>query len=156
MISNNHFMDHVSFRGILDGVSSFTVARNRVLTWADSYYRRAAVTREVVCRCGRMARVVQTSETSLSPLGEYSLRAICACPAENHTDIASMALSTAEGRRFWRAYARIHRLSESIVEAGGREVIVVGYQAMGGGARLDTLFARDTYELLNTHQTPGT
>jgi RNA polymerase sigma-70 factor (ECF subfamily) len=156
MDSNNHFIEHTSFQGILDGVTSFTVARNRVLTWADSYYRSAAVSREVICRCGRMARVMQTSDTSVSPLGEYSLSAICTCPAENHTDIANMALSTAEGRRFWRAHPRIHRLPESIVEAGGREVIVVGYQAMGGVARLDTLFARDTYELLNIHQAPGT
>jgi hypothetical protein len=156
MVGHNHFIDHKSFQGILDDVTSFTVARNRVLTWADSYYRSAAVTREVMCRCGRMARVMQTSDMSLSPLGDYSLRAICACPAENDTDIARMALSTAEGRRFWRAYPRIHRLPESIVEAGGREVIVVGYQAMGSGARLDTFFARDTYELLNIHQTPGT
>ncbi len=152
------FIDHVSFQGILNGVKTFKAALNRVMAWGDPYYRAGVVAREVQCRCGRTASLAPTQpgETFPRHLGEHGLRAICSCPARNHTDIAGMALFTPEGRRFWRAHPRVHLLPDRIVEAGGREVIVVRYEAVGGGAQLDTLFARDSYELLSIHESPGT
>jgi RNA polymerase sigma-70 factor (ECF subfamily) len=74
--------------------------------------------------------------------------------AHRHADIAGIALSTAEARRFWRTYPRIHLLPHQEVERDGRDVIVVRYEAVDG-AQLDTLFVRDNSELLSIHQTPG-
>jgi hypothetical protein len=98
---------------------------------------------------------MRQGETFLARRGEHELRASCACQAQNQADIAGIALSTAEARRFWRAQPRIHMLPYREIEAGGREVIVVRYEAVGSGAQLDTLFARDSYELLSIHLTPG-
>jgi RNA polymerase sigma factor (sigma-70 family) len=157
VVDQDDFIDHVSFQGILGRVKTFKAALNRVGAWADSYYRAGTVVREVLCRCGRIAPFapMRQSETFLARRGEHGLRASCACHAQHHADIAGMALSTAEARRFWRAHPRIHLLPYREVETGGREVIVVRYEAVGG-AQLDTLFVRDSYELLSIYQTPGT
>ncbi|HEY1389098.1 MAG TPA: sigma-70 family RNA polymerase sigma factor [Ktedonobacterales bacterium] len=144
------FIDHVDSQGILGRVKTFKAALNRVGAWADSYYRAGAVAGEALCRCGRIAPFAPMRQ------GEYGLRARCTCHAENHANIAGIALSTIEARRFWRAQPRIHLLPYREVETGGRDAIVVQYEAMGGGAQLDTLFARDSYELLSIHLTPGT
>ena len=152
------FIDHVSYQGSLAGVNTFKAALNRVGAWAYSHYRAGAVVREVLCRCGRVAPFapMRQGETFLQRRSEHGLRASCICQVQYHTDIAGIALSTSEARRFWRAHPRIHRLPYREVETGGREVIVVRYEAVGGGAQFDTLFARDNYELLSIHQTPGT
>lgn len=155
------FIDHVSVRDTLGGVTGFRAALNRVGAWADSYYRAGAVARGISCRCGRIAPfapipTIPQAETLTDRRGEYGLRACCACQTPYHTDIAGIALSTADARRFWRTYPRIHRLPDHEVETDGREVIVVRYEAVGGSAQLDTLFARDGYELLSIHQTLDT
>lgn len=149
-VAQDDFIDHVNVQGILDGVQTFKAALNRVGTWADSYYRAGSIMREAPCRCGCMV--------SLAPMrpDEHGLRASCACQAPYHANIAGIALSTAEARRFWRAQPRIHLLPYREVEMGGRQVIVVRYEAVGGGVQLDTLFVRDSYELLSVHLTPGT
>jgi RNA polymerase sigma factor (sigma-70 family) len=149
-VGQDDFIDHVGSQGILDGVKTFRAALNRVGAWAGSYYRAGAVAGEALCRCGRIAPFAPMRQ------GEYGLSASCSCHAENHANIAGIALSTAEARRFWRAQPRIHLLPYREIETGGREAIVVRYEAVGGGAQLDTLFARDSYELLSIHQTPGT
>jgi RNA polymerase sigma-70 factor (ECF subfamily) len=149
-VVQDDFIDHISYQGILGGVKSFKAALSRVGTWADSYYRAGAVAREVLCHCGHIAPFAPLR------LGDYRLCASCGCHAQNHTDIAGIALSTAEARRFWRAHPRIHLLPYREVESGGRDMVVVQYETVGGGARLDTLFGRDNYELLSIHQTPGT
>jgi RNA polymerase sigma factor (sigma-70 family) len=158
IVAQDEFIDHVSYQGSLDGVQTFKAALNRVGTWAGAYYRTGAVLREALCRCGRIIAFapMRQAETVLAPRSEHGLRASCPCHARNHADLAGIALSTAEARRFWRAHPRIHRLPYREVETEGRDVIVVRYEALGGGARLDALFARDSYELLSVHQTPGT
>ncbi|HEX5156917.1 MAG TPA: sigma-70 family RNA polymerase sigma factor [Ktedonobacterales bacterium] len=149
-IGQDNFIDHIGSQGILGGVKTFKAALNRVGVWANSYYRAGAVAGEVLCRCGRLAPFAPMRR------GEYGLRASCSCHAQNHANIAGIALSTAEARHFWRAQPRIHLLPYHEVETGGREAIVVRYEAVGGSAHLDTLFARDSYEVLSIHQTSGT
>ncbi|HEX5547902.1 MAG TPA: sigma-70 family RNA polymerase sigma factor [Ktedonobacterales bacterium] len=149
LTSQDDFIDHVGSQGILDGVKTFKAALNRVGAWANSYYRAGAVAREVLCRCGRIVPFAPMRR------GEYRLSASCSCHAQNHANIAGIALSTAEARRFWRAQPRIHLLPYREIEMGGRDAIVIRYEAVGGGAQLDTLFARESYELLSIHQTPG-
>jgi RNA polymerase sigma-70 factor (ECF subfamily) len=148
--AQDEFIDHVGSQGSLDGVKTFRAALNRVGAWADSYYRAGATMGEAPCHCGRIAPFAPMRQ------GEHGLCARCSCHAENHANIAGIALSTAEARRFWRAHLRIHLLPYREVETGGRDAIVVRYEAVGGGAQLETLFARDGYELLSIHQTPGT
>jgi hypothetical protein len=144
------FIDHVGYQGSLAGVKTFKAALNRVGTWAESYYRAGAVAGEVLCRCGRIVPIAPMRQS------EHGLRASCICHAQNHANIAGIALSTAGARRFWRAHPRIHLLPYHEVETGGREATVVRYEAVGGGAQIDTLFARDSYEVLSIHQTLGT
>ena len=152
------FIDHVSYQGILAGVNTFKAALNRVGAWAESYYHAGAVVREVLCRCGSVAPLtpMRQGEPFNGRRGEHGLRARCSCQAPYHTDIGGIALSSAEARRFWRAHPRIHRLPSCEVEMDARAVIVVRYEAVGGAAQLDTLFTRDTYELLSIHHTLGT
>lgn len=156
-VDQDDFIDHISYRGILDGIQTFKAALNRVGMWTDSYYRPGAVARQALCPCGRIVpfTLMRLGEIALTRRGEYGLRANCPCRAQNHADIAGMALSTTEARGFWRAHPRIHRLPNREIETGGRQVIVVRYAAVSGGAQLDTLFAHDSYELLRIHQTPG-
>jgi RNA polymerase sigma-70 factor (ECF subfamily) len=156
-VDQDDFIDHIGYQGILEGVQTFKAALNRVGTWADSYYRAATTARRALCPCGRIVSfaLMRLGETSLTRWSEYGLRANCPCRAQNHADIAGIALSTAEARRFWRAQPRIRRLPNSEVETGGRQVVVVRYEAVSGGAQLDTLFVRDTYELMSIHLTPG-
>jgi RNA polymerase sigma-70 factor (ECF subfamily) len=153
VVDEDDFIDHVSSQGILGGVKTFKAALNRVGAWAESYYRAGATVREVLCRCGRTASFAPLGqgEPFLGRRGVHGWRASCTCHAQNYTDIAGIALSTAEARCFWRAQPRIRLLPYRQVETGGREVIVVRYEAVGGGAQLDTLFARDSYELLRIH-----
>src|SRR5262249_45279912 len=142
VVDQDDFIDHPNFQGLLDGVKTFKAALKRVGAWADSYYRAGTVVREVLCRCGCIAPFapMRQGETFFARRGEHGLRTSCTCQAQNHTDLAGMALSTAEARRFWRAWPRIHLLPYREVEMGGREVVVVRYEAVGGSAQLDTLF----------------
>lgn len=153
----NYFIEHVSFGGILDGAKTFKVALNRVMAWADRYYCDGAIERAVTCRCGRTAPIVQGDLSTRFPwTSPHGLHALCCCQSDNRTDIAGMALFSPIGRRFWHAHPRIHLLPEQTIEQDGREVIVTSYQSANGTERLDTLFARDTYELLSIHCTTRT
>jgi hypothetical protein len=156
--AHGELLDHVSYQGLLTGVKTFKAALNRVMAWADPYYRRGLSSREVICqRCGRSAPILLAPlpGTPDSHRAEPGLHAACSCPAQNNSSLTGLALYTPEGRRFWRAHPRIRLAPLRSVEAGGREAFVVGYESVTGSARIDTLYARDTFELLATHQTPG-
>lgn len=151
-------LDHVSYQEILGGVQTFKAALNRVMAWADPYYRRAAAVREVTClRCGRPAPILLAPlpGTAEARRAEPALHAACSCRARNNSSLSGVALFTPEGRRFWREHPRIRLAPVREVESGGREVIVVGYESVAGPAQIDTLFARDTFELLAIHTAPG-
>jgi hypothetical protein len=153
------FLDHASAsQNLLLGVKTFKSALNRVMAWADPYYRDGLERREVFCyRCRRMAPLLRgpAPDAGASVGADLAFRAACSCPAVNNSNLLGTALYTPEGRRFWREHPRIRLAPQRGVETGGREAIVVGYESVTGAARIDTLFARDTFELLAIHQTPG-
>jgi len=151
-------LNHTSNHGLLNGVKTFKAAFSRVMVWADPYYRRGVQCREVVChKCGRAAplRLGLPHDKPIPLCADPTLHVACSCRAVNFTELSGMALYTPEGRRFWREHPRIRLAPLRSVEAGGREAFVVGYESVTGTARIDTLFARDTFELLAIHQTPG-
>jgi hypothetical protein len=64
-------------------------------------------------------------------------------------------LATPEGGRFWHEHPRIRRLPEQEVEDGGVPAIVAGFESMTGQVALYGIFARDTFERIAVHVTPG-
>jgi RNA polymerase sigma-70 factor (ECF subfamily) len=151
-------LNHMNTVGLLDGVKTFKAAFNRVMSWADPYYRRGVERREVIChKCKRPAPLLPGLPPDTPPpsRAESALHVACSCQAVNFTELSGMALYTPEGRRFWREHPRIRLAHPWQVETGGREAIVVGYESVTGSARLDTLFARDSLELLAIHGALG-
>lgn len=152
-----NFIDYVSFQGILDGLKTFKAALNRVMVWADPYYRRGIATGKVICvRCGRPAPLVMGQQAAGQDdgRGELGVHIECSCAAINTSELAGMALFTPEGRDFWHTHPRIYQTLPRLVETAGRDAIVIGYKSVTGSATFDALFTRDTFELLATHQTP--
>lgn len=158
--ANASFIDHVSFQHILDGLKTFKSALNRVMVWADPYYHHGTATGAVICvRCNHPAPLLVNqrydAHSSLTHQG-LGVRMACSCNAINNSDLAGMALFTPKGRAFWRTHPRIHLTPERHVETQGRDVIVISYRSVSGTATFDTLYSRDTFELLATSETPGT
>ena len=145
------YLDHVDHNGLLAGVKTLKPALNRVMDWANTYYRRGLAEGAVRCaRCGRPAVLDRGLDPSASapPREEPGIHVICSCSPLNQTTLQGMALYTPEGQRFWREHPRIFALPQRAVEFAGRDAIVAGYASIADAARLDVLFDRDTYSIL--------
>lgn len=154
------FVDHMSYLGLIDGVKTFKAALTRVMRWANTYYHSGTAIGKVLCHsCNRPAPLIvcHESNTHYSPnYRKLGVHVECSCNAVNNSELEGMALFTAEGQAFWRAYPRIHKLPERHVEANGRDAIVIGYKSVTGSATFDAIYSRDTFELISTFRTAGT
>jgi hypothetical protein len=59
-----------------------------------------------------------------------------------------LSLDTPEVQRFWRRHPRMRALPTREVEAHGRPALVIGYESASGGARLEIVADRATYQTL--------
>ncbi|HEX3271075.1 MAG TPA: RNA polymerase sigma factor [Ktedonobacterales bacterium] len=151
-VMDNHLVRHHSSLGLFSDLKVCKPALNRVMDWADGYYRGGLETGVARCMaCGRPASV-KTSDATTSldgPRDLHGVRLLCSCQVENTCSIAGLALFTPEGRRFWREHPRIHGLPLREVEVFGRLAMVVSYASLNESAQFDIAFARDTLQILH-------
>jgi len=150
-ILDNHLVRHHTNLGLFSNLKAYKPALNRVMEWADGYYRGGLETGVARCMaCGRPASVKTSDATSSldGPRDLHGVRLFCSCQVENSCSIAGLALFTTEGRRFWREHPRIHGLPLREVEVFGRPATVVSYASLSESAQFDVAFARDTLQIL--------
>jgi RNA polymerase sigma factor (sigma-70 family) len=157
-VMDNYLVRHHSDLGLFSDLKAYKPALNRVMDWADGYYRGGLETGVACCMaCGRSASVkVSDATTSLDgPRDLHGVRLFCSCQVENSCSIAGLALFTTEGRRFWREHPRIHGYPLREEQVFGRPAIVVTYASLNERAQLDIAFARDTLRILHIHVGAG-
>jgi RNA polymerase sigma-70 factor (ECF subfamily) len=157
-VMDNHLVRHHSSLGLFSGLKAYKPALNRVMEWADGYYRGGLETRVARCMaCGRPASVKSSDATSSleGPRDLHGVRLFCSCQVENSCAIAGLALFTMEGRRFWRDHPRIHARPLREEQVLGRSATVVSYASVNENAQFDVAFARDTLHILRIHVSMG-
>ncbi|HEY7091915.1 MAG TPA: hypothetical protein VH393_01965, partial [Ktedonobacterales bacterium] len=153
-VMDNHLVRHHNSEGLFSDLKACKPALNRVMEWADGYYRGGLETGVARCMaCGRPASVKTSDATSSldGPRDQHGVRLFCSCEVENTCSIAGLALFTPEGRRFWREHPRIRGLPLREVEVFGRPATLVSYASLNESAQLDIAFARDTLQILRIH-----
>jgi hypothetical protein len=154
------YCHHISYIGLLEGISGFKPAYSRVLRWAGEYYRAALAENTARClHCGRLAPVRMGFPPD-HPAAAYEKHAVhVACAAcgypQNNASLDTIILSLPEGMRFWREHQRIHRLRVREIEAQGIPALVVGYESVTGSARLETVVAARDFAVMSIHSSPG-
>jgi RNA polymerase sigma-70 factor (ECF subfamily) len=76
------------------------------------------------------------------------------CPTCDLLDGGSpwhLSLDTPEAQRFWRRHPRMRALPTHEVEAGGRPALVIGYESVTSGERLEIVADRATYQTLRVY-----
>jgi RNA polymerase sigma-70 factor (ECF subfamily) len=115
-------------------------------------YRNALITGRRACvRCGNEFAVRQWLPDDLLPDGAppYGIYLHCAkCDLFDGGSPWHLGLDTPEAQRFWRRHPRMRALPTCEVETGGRPALVIGYENMTGGERLEIIADRMTYETL--------
>jgi RNA polymerase sigma-70 factor (ECF subfamily) len=140
--------------GLFRGVRGYRAAEFRML---EDHWRRFAhgiAGRTAPCpSCGSLIPY----RIGLDPLdpGHFACVECERCGVRWQFKVDCQLLATPEGRRFWHEHPRIRRLPEREVEAGGVPAIVAGYESMTGQATIEGIFARDTFERIAVHATPG-
>jgi len=154
------YCHHISYVGLLDGVSGFKPAYNRVLRWVNTYYRAALADTVARClHCGRLAPVRMGFPPD-HPAAAYELYAVhVACAAcgypQNNASLDAIILGLPEGMRFWREHQRMHRLPAREIEAQGVPALVVGFESETGSARLQAVVTQRDFSVLGIHTSPG-
>ena len=150
-VMDNHLVRHHSSLGLFSDLKAYKPALNRVMDWADGYYRGGLETGVARCMaCGKPASVKTSDATSSldGPRDLHGVRLFCSCQVENSCSIAGLALFTAEGRRFWREHPRIHARPLREEQVFGRPAVLVSYASLNERAQFDIAFARDTLQIL--------
>jgi len=146
--------------GLFAGIKGYKAAVTRLMTWMDRYYGPALRGRTGPCiRCAPPAllRAEPLSDAPTQPQGRSVsvICPVCVPTPPNTATLAELCLALPDGRQFWREHPRIRALPEYAVEAGGRAALVLPFESVREHARFDVIRARDTYEVLHAHRTPG-
>jgi len=73
----------------------------------------------------------------------------CGCFIAGH-DLTVIAMSTPEGRAFWRENPRIRKiLPEPEIEADGVPAVVLSWMSLSGPAKLDVVIGRESCEIIH-------
>jgi len=154
------FVTDTHITGLFAGIKGYKAAVTRLMSWTDRYYRPALPGQTVPCiRCARPAllRAEPPTDAPTQPQGRgvYVVCPVCAPPPPNTATLAELCLALPDGWQFWREHPRIRALPDYTVEAGGRAALVLPFESVREHARFDVICARDTYEVLHAHRTPG-
>ncbi len=70
------------------------------------------------------------------------------CPAMTFNAQFINILALPETRRFWQHHPRMRSVQERDVEAAGRPAVVAGFESMTGRSRIEIVYARDTFDVI--------
>jgi RNA polymerase sigma-70 factor (ECF subfamily) len=123
-------------------------------------YRRALASRHGSCcmRCGSDLVVGQWLPGDALPDGASPYEMYMRCPTCDLLDGGSpwhLSLDTPEAQRFWRRHPRMRALPTREVEAAGRPALVIGYESVASGERLEIVADRATYQTLRVYGEAG-
>jgi RNA polymerase sigma-70 factor (ECF subfamily) len=119
-------------------------------------YREALMSGRGACcmRCGSGLVVGQWLPDDALPDGALLYGMYLHCPTCDLLDGGSpwhLSLDTPEAQRFWRRYPRMRALPTREVETAGRPALVIGYESVTGGERLEIVADRATYQTLGVY-----
>ena len=153
---------HTRSDELLGDVTSFKPALSRVMTFFDSYFTHAMVTRSAPClRCGQRALLchgllVGSPSRATADLSGHGIHVRCErCGETADMHLLGLTLYNQWGRRFWQEHPRLRMLPVRAVEADGRAALVTGFESVTDQACLRVVLACDTYELLSIHSIPS-
>jgi RNA polymerase sigma-70 factor (ECF subfamily) len=116
------------------------------------HYRAALASGHSVCqRCGCSIEADQwlPGDDSPAPAMLYGIRLVCpACKVIDSGSPWHLGLDTPEAQRFWRRHPRMRALRTREVETAGRPALVIGYESVTSGERLEIVVDRATYVTL--------
>lgn len=141
------------------GSWGFKRTLDRLMAWADGFYRPALAGEPAAClRCGAAIAL----HPGMPQDGPPSLReqpgvhGRCdVCGWEAAQGLGGLLLALPEGRRFWRAHGRIHMLPRRPISTGARPAFVTSFVSQQGQARLDIVSDAETHAVLGIHHPAG-
>jgi RNA polymerase sigma factor (sigma-70 family) len=145
----------IDARRLLGGVKGFKPALNRLNEWWGALGERAACRREIPCAsCGRPGARVSFGDAPAGTHPELTRMPgmFVACERCRRVHCLSpngSAFHSAVGREFYKRHPRMRLLPWREVDCAGRRAVLVTMEGRGtDSARLEAVYARDTYELL--------
>jgi len=124
------------------------------LDLGDHYRAALDVGRTECLRCGHEIATQQwlPGQSSPSPTLLYGIHLNCfACQAMGNGSPWHLSLDTPEAQRFWRRHPRMRALPTREIETAGRPALVIGYESVTGGERLEIVADRATYQTLRVY-----
>jgi RNA polymerase sigma factor (sigma-70 family) len=136
---------------LLASATGYRSAMNALFDWSDWLYKHSFKHRTVRCHgCGEELILYKC----VTPrIGRQSYRPFLSyrcgrCSARTVNPQFFNLLALPETRRFWRRHSRIRSLNEREVEATGHPAIVTGFESVNGSSRIEIVYARDTFEVI--------
>jgi RNA polymerase sigma-70 factor (ECF subfamily) len=119
-------------------------------------YRKALTSRRgsSCMRCGSDLVVGQWLPGDALPDGASLYEMFVRCPTCDLLDSGSpwhLSLDTPEAQRFWRRHPRMRALPTREIETGGRPALVIGYESVTDGERLEIVADCATYQTLRVY-----
>lgn len=147
---------------LVDQLSSLKSLIARHCLNAGARYRDVLTTGMGAClRCGRDLEIGRwfPGDDAPAPSLLYDIPSLhygvhLHCPWCDSLDGGSplhLGLDTAEVQRFWRRYPRIRALPTREIETQGCPALVIGYESVASGDRLEIVADRATYQTLRVY-----
>jgi RNA polymerase sigma-70 factor (ECF subfamily) len=143
-----------AFAQLLGALVRPSAILRRADAWSHDYYTAGIETGHVACTACGTRLPLQTYERDDLPAGLHRRGLYAECPncgTQVSTSVSALALALPGAQDFRRSHPRLRAVPPREVEAHGRRSVVVGYEAVGGGARLDALFDTASLCLLEVH-----
>jgi hypothetical protein len=109
-------------------------------------------------QCGRPDALLRGLPDDVPPLLRGMPGVYVRCPVCRMawwTTLSGLALWLPAGQRFWRRHPRLRTLPTREVEAEGSRALVTSFESVSDAARLDIIYAHDTYALMGIHGAPA-
>jgi RNA polymerase sigma-70 factor (ECF subfamily) len=140
---------------VLGGVRSTKAVLSRMMAWVDGYYMPRLAKRAVPCMgCGDMVHFQLEIPERYAPTlkDRHGVFLRCErCDYYSAERLHALGMCLPKGRQFWQDHPRIQVLPLREIETAGVPTLVAGFRSVTDGARYDTLFVRDTYQVISTH-----
>ncbi|HEX5578418.1 MAG TPA: hypothetical protein VFY43_02005, partial [Candidatus Limnocylindria bacterium] len=143
-----------AFARLLDGLVRPSAILRRADAWSHAYYAAGMKTGRVACTtCGARLPLL-TYERDDLPAGMHRRGLYADCPdcgQQVSTSLSALTLALPQGQAFRRDHPRLRARPPREVDARSGPALVVGFEELGGSARLEALFAAGSLQLLEVH-----